>query len=297
MTDFNLFTQALLPVALALMMFVLGLNVRLSDFKKITLHPKAFLIGVSLQLVLLPVLAWGIITIANSVTHVPALVSMGLILLALCPGGATSNAISQLSGGNPALSVSMTFVVSLVVPFILPALFVLQVKWLGQQIHEFDVPLLQTTVKLFIISVIPVFLGMLVTKFARQITVRHKKAAKVFSTWLFVLVVCLLIANNVSELVDVGLLAAVLCLALCISAILVTFYITNKAKLNQFEIKTLQIEVGIQNAAMGIFVAVELLNWSELALIPLCYGILMNIPALFFIFSHKYSKNCAQNER
>ena len=295
MVDFNLFIQALLPVALALMMCVLGLNVSVSDFRDVKQNPKAFFIGVSLQLLLLPVLAWVVILFANSFTHVPALLSIGLILLALCPGGATSNVISQLSGGNAALSISITAVNSLITPLILPLSFAFQVSWLQQDIKAFDIPLLSTTAKLLVISIVPVLLGMVVSKFAKTFTKKHKTAAEGFSTWLFLTVVCLLIINNLTRLVEVGVLMAIMCLSLCILAMLVTVFIANKANLDRHKIKTLQVEVGIQNAAMGIFVATELLNWSELALIPLCYGVLMNIPALYLIFSRKFSNKYAQS--
>ena len=281
--------QLFLPLALALMMFVLGMNVKIDDFKKITKHPKALILGVTLQLVLLPILAWVVILIAGSFVEIPKLISVGIILLAACPGGATSNTISQLAGGSSALSVSMTVIVSLIVPFILPTLFVFQISLLGKEVNEFAIPIATTTLKLLAVTVVPVLLGSLVRRYVRALTQRHRRYAEICSSWLFIVVVCLIIVSNFAKLVNVGLLMAFLCLSLCLSAIIVTFFISNKAKLTIKEIKTLQIEVGIQNAAMGIFIASDLLKWSELALVPLCYGVLMNLPVIYFVWKRKSS--------
>ena len=287
MIDFTSTLQIFLPLGLALMMFVLGMNVTLDDFKEVKRQPKAFILGLSLQLLLLPALAWCVILVANLFIDVPLIISVGLILLAACPGGATSNAISQLSGGNSALSVSMTAFVSLVIPFILPSLFILQVSLLGQQVDKFSIPILLTMSKLLLVTVFPILLGMTTRCFASDFCQRYKSGAEVISSWLFIVIVCLLITNNFSKLIEVGALMAVLCLSLCMLAISITFYISKKTNLDRREAKTLQIEVGIQNAAMGMFIANDLLNWSDLALISLCYGVLMNIPALYFVFDYK----------
>ncbi|RYV00810.1 Na(+)-dependent transporter [Shewanella sp. OPT22] len=289
MIDFTSMLQIFLPLALALMMFVLGMNVTVEDFKSVQQQPKAFFLGVSLQLLLLPALAWCVILVANLFIEVPLLISIGLILLAACPGGATSNVISQLSGGNSALSLSMTAFVSLVLPFILPSLFIFQASLLGSQVDRFSIPILPTTAKLLLVTVIPVFLGMTTRYISSEFCDRYKNSAEAISSWLFVVIVCLLISNNFAKLIEVGALMAVLCLSLCVLATAMTFYISKKANLDRRETKTLQIEVGIQNAAMGIFIANDLLNWSELALISLCYGVLMNIPAFYFVLRYKKS--------
>ncbi len=191
MTEFSFYIKLLLPAALALMMFTVGLNVSVDDFKKVKQHHKAFLIGVTLQTLLPPLIAWAVIIAANGFIRIPALISAGLILTAICPGGATSNSVSQLSGGNAALSVSMTAAVSLITPLLLPALFAFQLSWLGRRVNEFDVPLLPAAMKLLAISVIPVSLGMIFSNCARSFTERYKGRAETFSIRLFLIIVCL----------------------------------------------------------------------------------------------------------
>jgi bile acid:Na+ symporter, BASS family len=110
MIDVQLLTQAVLPITLALMMLTLGLALTLNDFRRIFNEPKAVLLGVTLQLVLLPAIAWGLIALTGLFIPLSLVVVIGLIILAACPGGATSNVISHLSGGDGALSISMTAV-------------------------------------------------------------------------------------------------------------------------------------------------------------------------------------------
>ena len=133
--------QVILPLALALMMFSMGLSLSKRDFVRVFSYPKAIVIGVLLQLLLLPAIAWGIILSANAFAPLAQVTAIGLLILAACPGGASSNIISHLSGGNGALSISMTAVVSLLIPFLLPLSLALQLSWLDGDRHSASIQL------------------------------------------------------------------------------------------------------------------------------------------------------------
>ena len=128
----QMLTQIVLPIALALMMFSMGLTLTKGDFRRIAQFPRPVFVGVLMQMLLLPVIAWGLILFCGLWVRITDTLAMGLLILAACPGGATSNIISHLSGGDGALSISMTAIVSLLVPIIVPISLVYQLSWLAE---------------------------------------------------------------------------------------------------------------------------------------------------------------------
>lgn len=276
-------TKIFLPVALGLMMFSLGTSLNWKDFRRVVEFPGAILLGIVLQLVMLPLLAWIIIGICGLLTPLLSVVAAGLIVLAASPGGATSNIIAHLCGGNSALSISMTAVTSLLIPIILPFSLLLQFSWLDQQQAQIVIPVIKTLMQLMVVTVIPVLLAMtLRARFPSQIA-RIEPILKKASVWLFVLMVTLLSIVQWNGVVAMGPLVAGLCLLLCVSAMVMGWGAARLCRLDSADQKTLAIEIGVQNAGTGIFVAASLLHDPQLALIPLTYGLVMNIPVFLLM--------------
>jgi BASS family bile acid:Na+ symporter len=279
--------QFALPISLALMMFSLGLSLTINDFRRIAISPRPVLLGVVMQLLLLPVIATGLIAVAQLFTSLSQELIVGLLILAACPGGATSNIISHLSGGDGALSISMTAIVSVMVPFILPFSLALQLSWWGESIAV-ELPLLKTLLQLLVITVCPVFLGMAIRRRWSKTVLSIEPRVRKLSTFIFVLLVLSLMYGQWPQFSKMGISVAVLCLSLCLCAMLVAYLLARWQGFDQRVVKTLSIEVGIQNAGTGMFIAAVVLNQPELALVPLMYGLVMNIPAFSLIAINLY---------
>ena len=283
MPEVQLLTQLILPITLALMMLTMGLALTLADFKRIWHEPKGVLLGIILQLVLLPAIAWGLIFFAGLFIPLSSTVIVGLIILAVCPGGATSNIISHLSGGDGALSISMTAVVSLMIPFIIPFSLSYQLHWLGQESIAVQLPILKTIFQLLLVTIVPVFIGMSLRQLWPAAIIKLEPWARKASGIIFFCLVLALLLVQWPQLSAMGVSIAVLCLGLCLSSMFLAY---GAAVFNRFSVKvrkTLAIEVGIQNAGTGMFIASVLLARPELALVPLMYGLVMNIPAFVLI--------------
>ncbi len=286
----QIIAQVVLPITLAIMMFAMGLSLTPNDFKRISVLPKAAITGIMMQLLLLPLIAWALILIFGLFTTIPVILSFGLLILASCPGGATSNVISHLAGGDGALSISMTAVVSLLVPFIVPVSLSYQLSWLGGDTLNIELPILKTIMQLILITAFPVLLAMLLRHHFPKKVMALEPAFKKISGGIFIALVIALTITQWPQLKTLGIEVVILCLSLCLLAMLAA-YLT--AKSQGFDIptqKTLTIEVGIQNSGTGMFIAAVLLNSPELALISLLYGLLMNIPA-FTLIAANYVKS------
>lgn len=283
MTLPQLLTQVLLPIMLALMMFSMGLSLTTKDFKRIANYPKAAFSGILMQLMLLPAIAWGLILLLGIWVSIPPLVTFGILILAACPGGATSNVISHLAGGEGALSISMTAIVSLLIPFIIPVSLAYQLSWLGGEAISLQLPIIKTIMQLLLVTVIPVIIAMVIRHRWSAAVIKVEPVFRKGSGLLFLILVLALMIAQWEKIQQLGWQVAGLCLALCLTAMLASYLIAKLLGFDGRTTKTLSIEVGIQNAGTGIFIAAVLMNQPELALIPLTYGLVMNIPAFVLI--------------
>jgi BASS family bile acid:Na+ symporter len=265
------------------MMLSIGLSLSLADFKRIFIYPKPVFIGLILQLLALPAIAWALIIGVQIFTELHYSIAAGLIIIAACPSGATSNVISHLSGGNSALSVTLTAINSLIAPFVLPLSLTLQLGFLSATDNHIDLPILKTWLQLILVTLMPLILGMYLSyRFNKQTSIYQALITKLSGALLIVLIV-FLVFSQWEQLIEQASLVIYLCLLLCSMSLLFSQLICKSLKFDASTRKTLAIEVCIQNAGTGMFIALVVLQQPELALLPLSYGILMNIPALLFI--------------
>ncbi|WP_394209938.1 bile acid:sodium symporter family protein [Enterovibrio calviensis] len=276
-----------LPIALAWMMFCVGLTLSLADFKRVLQFPGKISAGLAAQLIGLPLIAYGLIQLLN----LPPVVAVGLWILALAPGGASSNAISHLAGGDSALSITMTAISSLIIPFSLPLLLPIVLPLLLPIVLP-DVaatlPVKTAILQLVAVTLMPVVLGMLLKRFIIATWFdKFTHAAGRTALWALFFTVAITLAANTKVFYQLFSVASLAVLLLCLLGMglgaLVAKGFGDDAKLT----KTFSIEVGIQNAGTAIFVAVVQLQQPELALTPLLYGILMNIPVVLLIARYR----------
>ncbi|MBE1277209.1 bile acid:sodium symporter family protein [Enterovibrio baiacu] len=264
-----------LPIALAWMMFCVGLTLTVADFKRVSEFPGKVAAGLSAQLIGLPIIAYCLIQLFN----LPEVVAVGLWILALAPGGASSNAICHLCGGDSALSITMTAISSLIIPFSLP----LMLPFVLSDVSAI-IPVKTAIMQLIAVTLVPVLLGMTFKRFCTSAGFeRFAQFAGRTALWALFFTVAITLAANTKVFNQLFSVASIAVLLLCVLGMALGVAVAKGLGGDATLSKTLSIEVGIQNAGTAIFVAVVQLNQPQLALTPLLYGILMNIPAIILI--------------
>ena len=279
----------ILPLSLIFIMFSLGLGLKIENFKNILIYPKAFILGLLNQMLLLPIITFTLVIIFNLSNEL----ALGMMILSCCPGGVTSNIITKFSNGDIALSISYTSVVSLITMFTLPII----VGFSSTFFMAADAPTIniyKLGLTMFIVTTVPVSLGLIFnTKFKSFSTYIYPIANKV-STLLFIIIVFGALASEWSTFVD-----NIFTLGPCIvSLIFIMIFIGYKSPklfgIDSVKAKTIAIESSIQNGTVGITIGNLILNnnhgLSVLSLPSGVYSILMYIvclPIMFFILRNK----------
>ncbi len=272
--------DVLLPLALAFIMFSLGLTLVAADFIRLFARPKAVVLGLLGQIVLVPVLAylfaWG--------ANFPADMALGLMILAACPGGVSSGLLTHLARGDTALSISLTAISSVVAVVTLPVVVGFSLQQFSYDTSPIDLPVQQMVRGIFLLTTVPVILGMALRHLHPALACRIEKPAGKLATVMFVLIVIatfvgqheLLLAN----LPRIG--PAIFVLSILIMGMgMGLSYLT---RLAPREAIAVAMECGLQNAALGIFVAVGLLNRPDLSVPSVVYALLMNVGAIGLVF-------------
>ncbi|WP_440877553.1 bile acid:sodium symporter family protein [Thalassotalea sp. PLHSN55] len=276
----SIISQLALPLVLAFVMLGMGLGLKLDDFKKIYSAPKAAITGLILQLCFLPLMALLVIALFS----LPPVAAAGLFLVSLCPGGATSNLFSYLAKGNVALSVSMTAIVSMLSPVLLPIIFVFYLTFSDfSAVENFSLPLLPAIAQLAAVTIVPTIIGMSIRAFLPKIALAILPYMKKISMLAMLFIIVALVINNPKILSAMLSIQALAVLALSSFSLMLAFLIAKHVKLNFTEQKTIAIEVGVQNAGTAMMVALSIMGQANLATVPLIYGLLMNIPAFTFV--------------
>ncbi|CUH45773.1 bile acid:sodium symporter family protein [Ruegeria atlantica] len=271
-----------LPLSLAIIMLSLGVGLEVADFRRVLSRRYPFAIGALCQVVLLPVAAF----VTVIVFALPPEIAVGFMILSFCPGGVTSNILSKLAKGDVALSVSLTAVISLLSMITVPFLAAWSVNYfMGDAAPEVSISGL--AIAMFLITTLPVALGVTLRSFATDFAKRIEPALSKLATVLFVLIVVAALAGNWQLFVDnLGVMGAGL-ITLNIALLLIGLGLARAAKLSWNESKTVSIETGIQNSTLGITLAALITGtesgFSPLALPSAVYGITMYAVALPFI--------------
>lgn len=267
----NIFVEIGLPISLFIIMAGMGLTLTLADFTREAKAPRGVLIGSLAQLVLMP--AVGFLVAATFGLN-PA-IAVGIIIIAACPGGATSNVIAFLASGNVALSIALTAIASLATIITLPLYVNLGLGWqLGTE-ADLRMPVVKTIVMLFSIILVPVAIGMLIKAKAPVFAQRAERAVNVFGA-LVLLVLIILITYSVRDrIVMLVIQSGIACAALNLGGIALGWLMSRVGGLSHKDALTVSVELGIKNATIGMLVAVTLLNTPEMAMPSAVYGLLM----------------------
>jgi BASS family bile acid:Na+ symporter len=276
-------TGIILAISLIIIMFGMGLSLTLGDFKRVFVFPKAIIIGLCCQIIILPLIGY---TIATSLQLSPT-IAIGVMLLAACPGGPTSNMLTFLAKGDLALSVSLTAVASVLTIFTIPLIVQFAVYEFSNQSQVVNVDALTMIKQLTIIVLIPVTVGMWVKHKFDKFASRMEKPIKVASAIIFILVVIGITysirAVFMSYLREAGLPAIIL----NICTMTIGFLLAVLFKLNRKQAISISIETGIQNGTLAITLATIALNNAEFSIVPAVYGLLMYVSATVIILTRK----------
>ena len=258
-----------LPLALAIIMFGLGLDLTVGDFKRVGRAPKAVAVALACQIVLLPTICFGLVVLLD----LPALLGIGMLLLAASPGGTTANLFSHLFRGDVALNITLTAINTVVAVVTLPLVTGFAIDWFDRQ-DEVSMPLVEI-VKVFALILLPVGLGMVVRSRAPGFAQRMDRPVRIGSAVILaILVVGILVdqLENVGDyLADVGLIAALFC-----ATSLVVGYVVPKAfGVTGPQAIASSMEVGVHNATLAIYVAVEVLDEIEVSVPAAVYSLVM----------------------
>lgn len=287
----DLLTQVILPLALFFIMFGMGLSLRLQNFKGVLTAPKAVLVGLTGQLILLPIIAF----IIAIVFQLSPEIAVGLMIIALAPGGATSNMFTYLSKGDVSLSISLTALVSLITPFTLPIIAALSMHYFMDNAAEFSLPISKTIIQLLAITLLPVALGMFVLSRWQAVAQKVEVVIKWFSVLFLFLIIVLIILKNAANMASFFAQAGAATLVLNITVLLLGYHLAKCTKLNQAQSVAIGFEVGIQNGTLALVVAGTLIGNAGMMIPAVTYSILMFITgALFGGWIRKQNRGAAK---
>jgi BASS family bile acid:Na+ symporter len=281
----TILTQVVVPVCLFLIMFGMGLSLTVNDFSRVLRFPKPIILGLAGQLLLLP--AVGFLIASYMITSPP--LAIGIMLIAACPGGTTSNMVSYLAKGDVALSISLTAISSVITIITIPVILLYSMNHFLGNSELIDLPVSRIVLVLFVITILPVFIGMLVKRFKAPLAEKLEPKINVFSG-LFLITLIVLVLNNQGDVVF-GTLSEVwyASLALNVITMCLAAAMAILARLNSAQTVSLSVEVGIQNSTLAILLATTILGLPEVAIPAAVYTLLMYFTGTLLIFSRRVS--------
>ena len=267
----------LLPLALAIIMVGLGLELTPKDFARVTKHPKAVLIALFCQLVVLVSIAF----IICKVLALPPLLAVGLMLLAASPGGSTANLFSYLFKGDIALNITLTAINSVIAAFTLPLIVNFAIQHFmndGQQISL----QLSKILQVFSIIIIPVCIGMLIRHFAPHFTEKLNKPLRIFAVVFLILIIIGAITKERHQILEYLTQVGLATVIFCICSLIIGYFIPRFLGINSAQARACAFEIGIHNSTLAMTIALTVMANSTVAMPAAVYSIFMYVFAAIF---------------
>jgi len=276
----NIVTDVILPLALAFIMFVLGLGLTGGDFLRVIKLPRDFFVGAFSQIILLPIVAFILVKIWPIAPEL----AIGVMIIAAAPGGVTSNLLTSFAKGDVALSISLTAIISLLCVITIPFIVLTSVGLLSDTNISQDISLLSMSRDMFLIVTVPVILGMLLRRFASGAALKFEPIAKKISIVLFVLVLLGAIAAERENVISYFAQAGLITLVLNIVMMVVAYYIAQLLASGTKQKKCITIECGLQNGTLAIFVATSIFGGGMYVIPAATYSLIMFATSLIFVY-------------
>ncbi len=270
-------TNILLPLALAIIMFGLGLSLMLEDFRRVARYPRAVALGLALQTLVLTACAFGIARAFG----LPPELAVGLMILAASPGGATANIYSHLARGDVALNITLTAINSALALLTLPLI----VNWslehfLGQ--GRYIPPPVQKIAEVAAIIVAPVVLGMAVRAKAPAFALRMEKPMRLFAVLVLAALIAVAVAGEWSNVIGYFVAVGAACLIFNLLSMTAGYAVPRAIRLPPRQAIAIAMEIGIHNGTLAIFVALNVLGSGTMSIAPAVYSLIMFVTAAVF---------------
>jgi len=267
------------PICLALIMLGLGLGLKGEDFIRILKTPKDFFIGFFSQLVILPIVALCVALILN----LSAPLAVGLMIIAAAPGGVTSNVLTKFADGDVALSISLTAVVSLISIISVPFVVINSAEFLGVVVPK-DVSLIGIALKMALVVTVPVFIGMIIRRFAENFISSKINIINKLTSLLFIIVFAAIWIEEKDNILNYLTQAGLAVLILNVTMMLIAYFIAKKFVSGIAQQKCIALECGLQNGTLAVFVATLMFDDIAYMIPTAAYALTMYITSFIFIY-------------
>ncbi len=258
-----------LPIALGIIMFGLGLSLTVDDFRRVGRHPRAVVVALACQLLILPAVCFGLVLLFD----LPPLLAVGMMLLAASPGGTSANLYSHLFRGDVALNVTLTAINSIIAIVSLPLITNLAIAYFDA---DNTVSLQFTKVlEVFAIVLLPVALGMLVRAGRPDFAERMDKPVRIASAVILAVLVLGILVDQRENVADYAARVGAVTALFCVISLAVGFLVPRWAGVTERQAIASSFEIGVHNATLAIYVAVEILEETEISVPGAVYGLIM----------------------
>ena len=270
--------KSIAPLALAIIMFGLGLGLTPKDFKRVIIFPRDFIIGFFGQVILLPIIALLLIQIIP----MPLEIALGVMVIAAAPGGVTSNILTKFANGDVALSVSLTAVVSLISVITVPLIVYNSAHFIGIDIVR-EISMINIAVKMFFIVTVPVIFGMIVRSFMTNFIISKTLLIQRLSVILFLIVFISIWVEEWDRIISFLNRAGLVAFILNMTMIFVGYYMAKYLASGLSQRKCISLECGLQNGTLAVFVATQLFDDIVFMVPTAAYALIMFVTSIIFV--------------
>ena len=269
-----------LPLALAFIMFALGLGLTGNDFLRVIRQPRDFFVGTFSQIILLPIIAFILVKL----WPISPELAIGVMIIAAAPGGVTSNILTSFARGDVALSISLTAIISLLSVITVPFIILTSVMLIENSGLDLNISLTNMAISMFLIVTVPVIIGMIFRKFASNVAIKFEPIAKKISAALFVIVLLGAILAEKDNVASYFAQAGLITLVLNVVMMIVAYYIAQLLASGTEQKKCITIECGLQNGTLAIFVATSIFGGGMYVIPAATYSLIMFGTSLIFVY-------------
>lgn len=274
----------LLPIALGIIMVGLGLELTLADFKRVTERPKAVLVALFCQFVLLTLVAFGI----SELLHLPPELAVGLVLLSASPGGPVANLYSYLYKGDVALNISLTAINAVIAAVALPIIVNIALAYFIQDESKIGLQF-SKVIQVFSIIIVPVVIGMIIRHFKPILAHALNKPVKIFAIGFLVLIMVGALGQEGAKMLDYATQVGIATALFCIASLNIGYFVPRLFKINEYQARACAFEIGIHNGTLAITIAITVLGSTAIAIPAAIYSIIMLV--FTWIFGWLISRN------
>lgn len=266
-------TTLILATALIFTMWGMGLSLVVEDFKRVLKHPKAVILGLLNQLVLLPIIGFTLLSLIPTSPEV----AVGIMLLSACPGGPTSNLLSLLAKADTALSVTLTAITSIATIITIPFIVNFGLEHFAGKGENVQLDVISTIGQMFVIVILPMAIGMIIKRKNPAFAAKMDKPVRITSVVILAIIIAGIVVKEKENIADYFAQAGILALLLNASTMIIGYISARVLKLKSKQAISISLESGIQNGTMALAIAGTLLGNAAYGIAPAVYSLLMYI--------------------